>query len=277
MLYSLRSVLLFLFAAAEMFFLAAGSRAAAEYLRIGTEGAYNPWNMVDANGHVTGFDADMADLVCRKIGADCVFVVQNFDTLIPSISRGKRFDMIFSSLSVSRARAERIDFSVPYAQMQNLFVVRKGSALAAIKGKTAFFKALQGQKLGVQTATTHALYADKHIKNVDLRSYDTFEDLLMDLANGRLSAAFADTAIWSAYLAKPQNNERFTYVDVVIPMSDDPETLGGGVAVGLPKGSDALRGRINKALCEAEADGSVRALSAKWFNGADISIPCGAQ
>lgn len=248
--------------------------ARAEMLRIGTEGSYRPWNMVDANGAVTGFDADVAGLVCQKIGAQCSFVVQNFDTLIPSLSRGGRFELIFSSLSVSDSRRQSIDFSVPYAQMQNLFVVRRGAPLAKITDKAALFKALSGKKLGVQNATTHAFYAEKHIGNADLHSYDTFDNLLMDLANGRLDAAFADTAIWSAYLAKPENSRQFAYVPVVIPMADDPATLGGGVAAGLPKGSKALRGRINAALCALEADGSIKKLSEKWFNGADISASC---
>jgi len=250
--------------------------AAAEPLRIGTEGTYRPWTMADADGRVTGFDADIAQSVCRKIGAQCSFVVQNFDSLIPSLMRGGRFELIFSSLSISASRRRQIDFSVPYAQMQNLFVVRKDSPLAAIKDKAALFAALKGKRLGVQNATTHAFYAEKHISGADLRSYDTFDDVLMDLANGRLDAAFADTAIWSAYLAKPENSRRFAYVDVVIPMADDPATLGGGVAAGLPKGADALRLRINQALCALAADGTVKRLGEKWFNGSDVSVPCAA-
>lgn|GEM_PF-308055 len=250
--------------------------AQAEPLRIGTEGTYRPWTMADANGRVTGFDADIVQSVCRKIGAQCSFVVQNFDSLIPSLIRGGRFDIIFSSLSISASRRQKIDFSVPYAQMQNLFVVRKESPLAAVKDKDSLFAALKGKRLGVQNATTHAFYAEKHIGGADLRSYDTFDDLLMDLANGRLDAAFADTAIWSAYLAKAENSRRFTYVKVIIPMADDPATLGGGVAAGLPKGADTLRRRINQAICALEADGTVKRLSEKWFNGADISAPCEA-
>jgi len=248
--------------------------AQADLLRIGTEGLYRPWNMADAGGNLSGFDIDVAREVCRRMGAQCRFIVQNFDSLIPSLARQGRVGAIFSSLSISPARARQIDFSVPYAQLQNRFVVRKDSALAQITDKQALFAALKGKRLGVQTATTHAVYAEKHIKGADLRVYNTFDDLLMDLGNGRLDAVFADSAMWSAYLAKPQNSSRFAYVPVIIPMSDDPAALGGGIAAGLPKGNDALRARVNAAICAMEADGTVKRFSEKWFNGLDISSPC---
>ncbi|RVD33746.1 transporter substrate-binding domain-containing protein, partial [Mesorhizobium sp. M8A.F.Ca.ET.023.02.2.1] len=73
-----------------------GSAWAAEgELSIGTEGAYPPWSMSDANGNVTGFDADVGALLCTKLGVTCHFVVQAFDGLIPAL-KAKRFDVIIS-------------------------------------------------------------------------------------------------------------------------------------------------------------------------------------
>jgi len=253
---------------------AAGARA--DHLRIGTEGSYRPWNMADANGHVTGFDADVANAVCQKIGAQCNFVVQNFDSLIPSLTRGGRFDAIFSSLSISDSRAKKIAFSVPYAQLKNMFVVRRDSPLAKITDKAALFKALDGKRMGVENATTHSLYVEAHIPGAELHTYDTFDNLLMDLGNGRLDVAFADDATWDAYLANDKSGE-FVYVPVVIPTSDDYATLGGGIAAGLPKGNEALRKRVNKAICGLEADGTIRKFSIKWFNGKDVSMQCSAD
>jgi len=74
-----------------------------ETLRIATEGTYRPWTMADARGHVTGFDADLAELLCKKFEVQCTFVVQNFDSIIPSLGVG-RFDVIMSSLSISQER-----------------------------------------------------------------------------------------------------------------------------------------------------------------------------
>jgi len=247
--------------------------AAAEVLRIGTEGTYRPWNMIDASGNITGFDADIGREICRRIGAQCRFAAQTFDSLVPALAAG-RFGMVLSSLSISDARRRQIDFSLPYARLENRFVVRRDSPLAKITGKAALFAALKGQRLGVQNATTHAVYAEKHLQNTDLRTYDTFDNLLMDLSDGRLDAAFADSASWSAYLARPEVSRRLAYVPVVIPLSDDYAALGGGIAVGLPKGRAELRRRVNAAICAMEADGTVQRFSEKWFNGINVAAPC---
>jgi len=251
---------------------AGGPGSAKDMLRIGTEGTYRPWTMADARGRVTGFDADLAALLCKKLDAQCSFVVQNFDSLIPSLASG-RFDMIMTSLSISQERRQRIDFSRPYAEMPNMFVVPKHSPLAQLKNKQALLKALAGKKIGVLNATTHALYIEKNITSADLKTYDTLDQMQMDLTAGRLDAGFSDTLAWDTYLAKPENRN-FRYIDVVIPGQDDPSTLGEGIGIGLPKGKEQLKERINKALCALENDGSVKKISEKWFNGMDVSVPC---
>lgn len=245
---------------------------AQETLRIGTEGTYRPWTMADANGRVTGFDADMAALVCQKLKAQCSFVVQNFDSLIPSLAAG-RFDMIMTSLSISEERRRQIDFSVSYAEMPNSFVVPKASPLAGIKDKQALLKALSGKKIGVLNAATHALYIEKNIPGADLKTYDTLDQMQMDLTAGRLDAGFSDVLAWNAYLARPENRD-FGYVDVVIANAEDPSTLGEGIGIGLPKGRARLKEEVNKAICALEADGSVRNISEKWFDGADVAVQC---
>jgi len=252
--------------------LAGAGSAAAEQLRIGTEGTYKPWSMADANGNVSGFDADMGNAVCQKIGAQCAWQVQNLESLIPSLAKG-RFDMIWSSLSATPNRAKKIAFSVPYAKSEGRFVVRKDSPLAKITAKPDLFNALDGKAVGAEAGTIYAQFLQTYLPDSQIKLYGTFNELLTDLDSGRLDAAYEDVTVWSNYLANNKNSD-FIYSPVDMSADEDAKILGGDVAVGLEKGNDALRKRVNKAICELEADGTVKKLSEKWFNGADVSTQC---
>src|SRR5699024_1755602 len=93
--------------------LLSGAVMAAPSYKIGTEGGYPPWSMVDASGNVTGFDADVAAALCEELGADCRFVVQSFDSLIPSLN-AKRFYLIISGMFFTYELSKSVDFSIPY-------------------------------------------------------------------------------------------------------------------------------------------------------------------
>ena len=108
------------------------AQAAEGELSIGTEGAYPPWSMADAVGNVTGFDADVGNLLCAKLEMKCQFVVQAFDGLIPAL-KAKRFDAIISGMSITEDRKKEINFSIGYAELANMFVAPKTSDLAGIK------------------------------------------------------------------------------------------------------------------------------------------------
>ncbi|RWD97788.1 transporter substrate-binding domain-containing protein [Mesorhizobium sp.] len=253
-------------------FLAAGmnSSFAGDELAIGTEGAYPPWSMADASGNVTGFDADVGALLCAKLNKKCHFVVQAFDGLIPAL-KAKRFDVIISGMSITADRKKEINFSVGYAELANMFVAPKGSDLAGIKDVDTLLKSLDGKKVGVQAGTTHAHFLEKRAPNADLKTYDTLDQMQIDLASGRIDTAFADASALQDFLAKP-DGQSFQFVDVKIKSSFDP-SLGEGIGVGIAQDNTALKTDIDKALCGLIADGSVGKASEKWFK-TDISRPC---
>jgi octopine/nopaline transport system substrate-binding protein len=254
-------------------FLAAGvssSLAAEGELSIGTEGAYPPWSMSDAAGNVTGFDADVGALLCAKLDKKCHFVVQAFDGLIPAL-KAKRFDVIISGMSITADRKKEINFSVGYAELANMFVAPKDSDLVGIKDIDTLLKSLDGKKVGVQAGTTHAHFLEKRVPGADLRTYDTLDQMQIDLATGRIDTAFADLSALQDFLAKP-DGQNFQLVDVRIQSTFDP-SLGEGIGVGIAQDNTALKADIDKALCELVADGSIGKASEKWFKS-DISLPC---
>jgi octopine/nopaline transport system substrate-binding protein len=247
-----------------------GSYAAEGELSIGTEGAYPPWSMADAAGNVTGFDADVGALLCTKLSKKCHFVVQAFDGLIPAL-KAKRFNIIISGMSITADRKKEINFSVGYAELANMFVTPKTSDLAGIKDIDALLKSLAGKKVGVQAGTTHAHFLEKRVPNADLKTYDTLDQMQIDLATGRIDTAFADASALQDFLAKPDGKD-FQLVDVKIKSTFDP-SLGEGIGVGIAQENTALKADIDKALCELVADGSIGKASEKWFK-TDISRPC---
>jgi len=245
-------------------------QAAEGQLSIGTEGAYPPWSMADAAGNVTGFDADVGNLLCEKLAMKCKFVVQAFDGLIPAL-KAKRFDVIISGMSITQDRKKEIDFSVGYAELANMFVVPKSSQLVGIKDIDALMKGLEGKSIGVQTGTTHAHFVEKRIPSATLKTYDTLENMQIDLASGRIDAAFADASALQDFLSKPDGKD-FQFVDVKVQSKFDA-TLGEGIGVGISKDNPELKAKIDKALCALVADGSIGKSSQKWFK-MDISRPC---
>lgn len=249
---------------------AATTAQAEGQLKIGTEGAYPPWSMADANGNVTGFDADVANMLCAKLEMECVFVVQAFDGLIPAL-KASQFDVIVSGMSITADRKKEIAFSIGYGELANKVVVPKGSDMLAITEIPALLTALEGHSVGVQAGTTHAHFMEKLAPNATLKSYGSLDEMQLDLAAGRVDAGFADVSALQDFLGKPEG-AGFEFVPVDIRGTFDP-TLGEGVGVGMRQEDTELKAKIDKALCELIADGSMTASSQKWFK-LDLARPC---
>ncbi len=243
------------------------STAGAASLKIGTEGGYPPWSMVDAKGTVTGFDADVGDALCEELESDCEFVVQAFDSLIPSLDAG-RFDMIISGMSYTPERAKRIDFSVPYAVEDAIFVLPADSDLIDANDAESIFAGLDGKTIGVQGGTTHGEYLGKQAPDANIKNYETLDQMQIDLDAGRLDGTFADLTSQSRFLGN-MDTEDFALTDYVIKGSSDPETLGYGIAVGIHQDNADLKEKVDAALCRLIDNGTIKTASEKWF---DIDI-----
>jgi octopine/nopaline transport system substrate-binding protein len=244
--------------------------ATAAQLSVGTEGDYPPWSMADANGSVTGYDADVANLICAKLRMECKFVVQAFDSLIPALQT-KRFDIIISGLSITEARAKSIDFSIGYSDIPNVFAVVKGSDLLKASTIPEVLAAMSGKKVGVVAGTIQENFITKAIPTADLKTYESADKLQIDLAASRIEAAFADVSSLEDFVNKPDGS-KFELSKVTISGTYDG-SLGSGIGVGIQKGNTELKAKIDKALCDSIKDGSLAASSMKWFKR-DITVPC---
>ncbi|MBT5195819.1 MAG: transporter substrate-binding domain-containing protein [Rhodospirillaceae bacterium] len=274
--------LLTLAAIAAMAF--AGAAQAADYkkIKIATEGAYAPWNYKDSSGKLIGFELDLAADLCKRMGIECTVVEQAWDGIIPSLQAGK-YDAIVAGMSITDKRKKVITFSRSYAQTPASFVVGKSSKSAGFKtgvdridlttveaGEKAaiadMVKEFGGKTIGVQTATTHENFLREHLgKNITIRTYDTQENLDLDLQAGRVDAALASMSYWVPLLKTDKGKDM---VAVGPGMVGGP--FGHGVGAGIRKKDQALADMFSKAIQSAIDDGSVSKLAIKWF-GFDAS------
>jgi octopine/nopaline transport system substrate-binding protein len=266
--------------------LAAGPAAAQgkkwETVRIATEGAYEPWNFTGPGGQLQGFEIDLANDLCRRMGVKCEIAAQDWDGLIPALQAGK-FDAIMAGMSVTDEREKVISFSSAYANAPNGFVVEKASPLAKMpltgerfdlgRDEAAALKAieqikplLKGRTIGVQGSTTHASFAEKYLKGTaTIREYKSTEAHDLDLAAGRIDAILADSTTLQGTLKKPEFKDY-----AMVGPNFNGGILGRGVGAGMRKADGELKAMMDKAVAEAIADGTVKRLSEKWF-GLDIT------
>ncbi|MER8678158.1 MULTISPECIES: transporter substrate-binding domain-containing protein [unclassified Mesorhizobium] len=250
-------------------------------ISIATEGASPPWDGTDANGQLYGYDIDVGQELCRRIEIKCTFVPQDWDGIIPALLVGK-FDVIMSGMAITEKRKQSIAFSIPYATGFNQFVVRKDLGLDAGDTKEKvnlstigdkekaiierLRSTLAGKAIGaLRSSNSEAVVKEMLGDVVTIRSYDSQDNMKLDLAAGRIDGGLADYFTWRDFLETPAGS------DVVF---FGPELKGGlwgpGVGTGMRKDDTELLAKFNAAIDAATKDGTIKALSLKWFKS-DIS------
>ncbi len=237
--------------------LALANVARADTIRIGIEGAYPPFNAVDAQGKLHGFDVDIANALCDKMQAKCELVAQDWDGIIPALL-ARKFDAIVSSMVVTEERSKQIDFTDPYYRTLLAVAVPKDSNIADVS-----VGSMKNRTVGAQSATTQGMYAeDVYGKGgADVRLYPTPDEAGADLINGRLDAIVHDKFPLLEWLQK--NSEDCCKILGEIPGSE------GLTSIAIRKGETELRDRFNKAIKEIRDDGTYLAISKRYF-GEDI-------
>ena len=250
-------------------------------IKIGTEGAYPPWNGTNAAGELEGAEIDLAKDLCERMNATCILVAQDWDGIIPALQNGK-YDAIIAGMSITAERMEVIDFSQGYATEPASFAAHNNSILIQKLGGVtgtvnldlgesaeidALKAALKGGVIGVQGSTTHENFVREVLGDtVTVRTYDTQLNLELDLAAGRLDAALSDSGSMEAFMATSAGSK----ISLFGPKLGGGQ-FGPGVGVGLRQADTDLKAMFNKAIDEARADGTLAAHFIKWF-GKDISM-----
>jgi lysine-arginine-ornithine-binding protein len=240
---------------------ATGAASAKDWkeVRIGTEGAYPPFNGLDASGQLVGFDIDIGKALCEKMKVTCTFVAQDWDGIIPALLAGK-YDAIVASMSITEERKKKVAFTNKYYNTPASFIAPKDSKItdwspAGLKGKV----------LGTQSSTTHANFLEEvyGAAGAEVKLYATQDEANADLAAGRLDAVEADKIVLTEWLKKPDASCCEWKYDV------DKETtrkiFGEGVGVAVRPEDKDLVDMFNKAIAEIVADGTYKTINDKYF------------
>ncbi len=228
----------------------ASSVTAADKLKIGTEGAYPPFNLIAADGQVGGFDVEIAQALCAKMQAECEVVTSDWDGIIPALN-AKKFDFLVASMSITEERQQAVDFTAPYYTNKLQFIAPRGGDFKTDKAS------LKGKVIGAQRATIAGTWLEDNLDGVvDIKLYDTQENAYLDLTSGRLDGVLADTFVNWEWL-KSDAGSPFEFKGE--PVFDNDKI---GIAV---RKNDPLRDKLNSALKAVVADGTYKQINDKYF------------
>ena len=258
--------------------------ANAKSIKIGTEGAYPPWNNLNTAGELEGAEIDFGNEACKRMNVNCEWVTQDWDGIIPALLNGK-YDIIVAGMSITEERKEKVNFTNGYMTDGARFAVLKGSGLADLKitgmekvnlnnagGKEQaaigqLIAAMNGKTVCVQSSTIHQNFLDKHMAGaVDVKLYQSVDDHNLDLAAGRCDAILADVGSIIDFLDSDGG------VDVAFTgPTFSGGVFGDGVGGAIRKEDTDILEMWNKVIAEMSEDGTTAEITKKWF-GRDISM-----
>lgn len=220
--------------------------AEAKKIVIGTNAEFAPFEYYDEDGSITGFDAQLMELLMTLIGCDFEIISIDFDALLPALESGK-IDLAIAAMTITDERKASALFSNPYFNASQKIIVPVDSAIAAPED-------LAGKKIGVQLGTTGDLYATEDIEGADVVRYNKALDAVIDLAAGRLDAVVTDAEPSKVYAAPYENLK-------ILDVNISEEMYGIAAAFG----NEKLINDVNMALDALIAAGYYDTLYNYWF------------
>ncbi|AZO58712.1 MAG: transporter substrate-binding domain-containing protein [Mesorhizobium sp.] len=219
--------------------------------------AYPPFFTKDPSGKWVGWEIELMDAVCAEMKETCSVVDMSWDGLIPGL-QAKKFDVIWSSMSITDERKQTIDFTDKYYNTPSKLIGAKDGTTGASPDDVS------GKTIGIQVSTIQSEYYKKYFADkASEKTYTTLDEAFQDLAAGRIDYVFGDSIPLSELLKSDFGKECCKDMGNV---KDDPAILGLGIGGGLRKGDQALREKLNAAITAVRANGKYAEISKKYFD-----------
>ena len=215
----------------------------AKTVRMGTEGAYPPYNFLNDAGEVDGFERELGDELCARAELTCEWVTNEWDSIIPNLVSGN-YDVIIAGMSITDERDEVIDFTQNYTLPDPSAYVAASADVDLANGV-----------LAAQANTIQAAFIAE--SGATLVEFATPEETIAAVKNGEADAVLADKAFLTP----------IADADGDLMMLDKEELIGGGIGLGLRESDGELKEKFNAAIASMKADGSLNELLTKWEIG----------
>ena len=214
---------------------------AGDTIRMGTEGAYPPYNYIDDDGNLAGFEIILGNELCARANLTCEWVKNDWDSIIPNLVSGN-YDTIIAGMSITAERDKVIDFT------QNYMLPRPSAYVAASEDVD-----LSGV-ISAQTATLQAGYIAE--SGSTLIEFATPDETISAVLDGEADAVFADYD-YLAPIVEASNGDLMFVGDQVV--------LGLGTGMGIRESDTELKAKFNQAITSMKEDGSLNKLLIEWF------------
>ncbi|MFA1822609.1 transporter substrate-binding domain-containing protein [Virgibacillus oceani] len=217
-------------------------------LRVGFEGTYRPFNFLDENEEYTGFDVDIANELTERLGVEAEFVSTSWDSLIGGLN-SDRFDVIIAQMTITEERMESVDFTDPYVMTGSVLITREDT------DDISQLEDISGRRVGTAAGSTFEDVANS-VDGADLTLYESINEYLQDLLNGRLDVIINDQLLISYNI-----QEEDLPIKIASDILNEDE-----IAMAVDKGKEELVEKLNEELANIMEDGTYEEIYRKWFD-----------
>ncbi|MGO1473286.1 MAG: ABC transporter substrate-binding protein [Psychrobacter sp.] len=222
-----------------------------EVLRIGTEGAYAPFNYTNADGTLGGFDVEIANAICADMQVSCEIMAQDWDGIIPGLKAGK-YDAIVAAMSVTPERAKQVAFTDPYFSNALVFLAKKDSSFDPSSSSD-----INAHSIAAQRSTISSQWLEDVYPKANMKLYDTLSNAFLDLGSGRVDAMISDKLPAIEWLGSPSGSD---YV-----LKGDDIDINDNFAIAVRPDDEALQAKINQSLATLKSNGTYDKINQKYF------------
>ena len=222
-------------------------------LRVGCDASYPPFDIVDKQGQIIGFDIDVGNLIAEAIGVNYEVVNTAWEGIFPALQTGK-FDMIINGVTITVKRGLAVDLTQPYVTI--------GQALGINRQRKPNVKDWRdlnekGTIIAVMLGNAGDFLATKLYKNAEIRRFQTAPEMVMEVVAGRADAWQWDIPATSFHVGR--NQDRVYLVEV--PKTEHREHLGFAIR----KGDVVFLNWLNLFITDLRESGKLDELYRKWF------------
>ncbi|AVH44986.1 transporter substrate-binding domain-containing protein [Agrobacterium tumefaciens] len=230
---------------------------AAETVTIATDATFPPFESIDENGKLIGFDIELMEAICKEAELDCDIIGAAWDGMFPSLIEGK-YDALISQLTVTDKRRQVVAFSDIYDHPIFRFAAKKGADI------TISPEGVTGKIIAVQTGTPMDAYVTAHMPGATIKRYDSGSAPFLDLTNGRADLVLGYQAQIVHSFLKTDDGKDFELTGPEMTGKDAKE-FGEGVAIAIGKNNTRLVEDVNRGLSKVRENGTLKALMTKYF------------